>query len=212
MTQKLTVYEMFESIQGESSFAGSTCFFIRLAGCNLRCRYCDTTDAYYGGSELSVDEIVKTASASKSAIIEITGGEPLMQKAFPELAKALRDKCNRPVLVETNGSLDISVIPARMVAIMDIKCPSSCESASNDLDNIGRLRKYDEVKFVIADCNDYDWTLDLIRTFELDLRCKYIHLSPAHGQLDPAELSKWILKDNPPARLHLQLHKILKVK
>ncbi len=212
MSNKLTVYEMFESIQGESSFAGKTCFFVRLTGCNLRCRYCDTIAAYYGGTDLTVDQIVKKAIASKAEIIEITGGEPLMQKAFPELAKALLGKCSRPVLVETNGSLDISVIPAKAIAIMDIKCPSSCESASNDLENIVRLRKHDEVKFVLSDGYDYEWALDLIKTTELQLRCKYIHLSPADGQLDPDELADWIKRDKPPARLHLQLHKIMKVK
>jgi len=206
------VIEIFTSIQGESSHAGRPCFFIRLAGCNLRCGYCDTTHAYGGGQEMRVADIVAQWGASSAAIVEITGGEPLLQPGFPALACALRDSSPRPVLVETNGSRDISVIPDHVTAVMDVKCPGSGEAAAMDMDNLARLRPYDEVKFVVADRVDYAWACDIIRRHELPARCHAVFLSPVMPGMNPADLGAWMVGDGIDARLQIQLHRVIHVR
>jgi 7-carboxy-7-deazaguanine synthase len=205
----VNVVEIFESIQGESSYAGLSCFFIRLSGCNLRCRYCDTTYAYETGEDVRLEELVEKAASSSAAIIEITGGEPLLQAEFNELSTMLRDAVGRPVLVETNGSCDISIVPEGVITIMDIKCPSSGESEKMEFANIGRLRREDEVKFVISNKADFDWAADMIKKKNLTTVCKEVFLYPAYNEMEAQELGGWIVSEGLPVRLGVQLHKIL---
>jgi len=208
----VNVCETFVSIQGESTYAGLSCYFIRLAGCNLRCRYCDTTYAYAPGLDVPVPDLVAKCRASKAAIVEITGGEPLLQPGFRELAAALRDQGGKPVLVETNGSMDISAIPAGVVAIMDVKWPGSGVSEAMDSANIGRLRPQDEVKFVLSDRQDYEWAGDFVRRHSLATRCHAVLFSPVFGKLPAKEVGQWILDDGLPVRVQAQLHKMLGMK
>jgi len=208
----VNICETFTSIQGESSYAGLSCFFIRLSGCNLRCKYCDTVYAYKSGKDVAVGKLVEKAVASGAALIEITGGEPLLQPGFRDLAVALRDKTGGKVFVETNGSLDISVIPDNVIAVMDIKCPASGESGKMDLSNIGRMRPYDEVKFVLSNRGDYDWAVKLVKRYKLTYVCNSVFFSPVYGVLDAKKLGKWILKDKQGVRLGVQLHKVIGVK
>lgn len=203
------VDEVFESIQGESSWAGLPCFFIRLAGCNLRCTYCDTKDAYGPGREMTVAELTALCLASRAPIAEITGGEPLLQPGFGELAAALRDRTAKTILVETNGSRDISVVPADVVAVMDVKCPGSGASGAMDLANVGRLRPYDEVKFVLGDRRDYEWATAFVKRYRLTSACHAVFFSPVFGGLDAGKLGEWILQDGLAVRLQVQLHRIL---
>lgn len=200
--------EMFTSLQGESTYAGLPCFFVRLAGCNLRCRYCDTAAATATGREVAVSEVVAALRACNVGLVEITGGEPLLQAGFARLASELRSAA-RTVLVETNGSLDISAIPEGVVAIMDLKCPGSGAMAAMDFRNVARLRPYDETKFVIGDRNDFEWACAMVREHRLDTRCRAVLFSPVAGVLDPATLGRWLLEAGAPARLQIQLHKLL---
>ncbi|MCX7590872.1 MAG: radical SAM protein, partial [Kiritimatiellae bacterium] len=200
------------SIQGESSFVGLSCYFIRLAGCNLRCRYCDTPQAWESGREMDISELVSQAAASPAQIVEITGGEPLLQAEFTALATALRDKVNRPVLVETNGSLDISRIPTGVIAVMDVKCPSSGMLHTFDMANLERLRPVDEVKFVICNRSDYDWAREFIERHKLRQRCREVIFSPATGRINPRRLAEWMMEDCPPARLQVRLHTLIGMK
>jgi 7-carboxy-7-deazaguanine synthase len=206
------VSELFVSIQGESTWAGLTCFFIRLSGCNLRCKYCDTTYAYKPGKDMAIADVVKEAIRSKAAIVEITGGEPLLQPGFAGLATKLRDKTAKPVLVETNGSLDISAIPDGVIAIMDVKCPGSSEDAAMDLKNIKRLRPEDEVKFVLSNLRDYNWAKKFVVKHDLASRCKAVLFSPVSGVLDAKKLCGWIVRDRLPVRFQMQLHNMLGIK
>jgi len=203
----LAVNEIFVSIQGESTWAGKPCVFLRLTGCPLRCRWCDTEYAFYEGKRWRIDDLVDEACRHELPLIEITGGEPLAQPATPALASALLDR-GKTVLVETSGSFDISVLPDGAHAIMDLKCPSSCESERNDLDNLGRLRDGDEVKFVIATRNDYEWAADMVRQNQLTERFPVL-FSPVWGELEPPQLAAWILADALQVHLQLQLHKLL---
>ncbi len=207
----VNVVETFTSLQGESTFAGRPCFFIRLAGCNLRCRYCDSTYAYEGGRDRAVADLAAEFTASGVSLAEITGGEPLLQAACPDLALALRE-AGAEVLVETNGSLDIGAIPAGVVAVMDIKCPGSGASGSVDWANIGRLRPDDQVKFVIGDRADFDWACGLVRAHGLDSRCRAVLFSPVAPQLAPATLGAWLLETKLPVQLQVQLHKLIGMK
>ena len=202
----LRVCEVFTSIQGESSHAGRPCAFVRLSGCNLRCRWCDTTYASEGGTTRSLDDLVGEVRASGRPLVEITGGEPLLQAETPELAARLLG-LGLTVLVETNGSLDISVLPPQAIAIVDMKGPSSGESARMDLDNLSRLRGRDEVKFVIAHRDDYAFMLGLLP--RIDTGRNTVNASPLFGQLDPAELAAWMLADGLNLRLNLQQHKYI---
>jgi 7-carboxy-7-deazaguanine synthase len=205
----LMVNEIFYSIQGESSYAGRPCVFIRLTGCNLRCSYCDTKYAYEEGEEIDIDTIVKRVSTFECPLIEITGGEPLIQKETPQLVIHLLEK-GYHVLMETNGSQDITLIDDRCIRIVDIKCPLSGETAQNDLRNLERITDDDEVKFVLSGREDYEYAKHVLTHIKLSAsRMNRIHFSPVLGKIEPKLLAKWILDDHLKVRLHLQLHKII---
>ena len=205
----LTVNEIFYSIQGESSYAGRPCVFIRLTGCNLRCTYCDTRYAYEDGADMGIDSIISHLSAYECPLVEITGGEPLIQEGTPHLAKRLLETGYK-VLVETNGSLDISQIDDRCIRIVDVKCPVSGEAEKNDLKNLEKLTDNDEVKFVLSGREDYEYAKEVLTHINLNpLRMNRVHLSPVFGKIEPKILAKWILDDHLKVRLHLQLHKII---
>lgn len=207
------VTETFTSIQGESTWAGLSCFFVRLSGCNLRCTYCDTTHAYPPGRKMSIASLARAFSRGRAALAEITGGEPLAQPGFRELATRMRE-CGggRPVLVETNGSLDLSVIPAGVIAIMDVKCPGSGQAAAMDFGNLKRLRAYDEVKFVVADRKDFDWACRVVRKYKVIGRCHAVLFSPVEGRLPAEVLAEWVVESGLPVRVQVQLHKMLNVR
>jgi len=205
----LKVNELFYSIQGESSHAGRPCVFLRLTGCNLRCSYCDTRYAYDEGQNLEIDEIIDRVTSYRCRLIEITGGEPLIQKETPELIHQLLER-GFEVLLETNGSLDISNIDDRCVKIVDIKCPSSGEAKNNDLENLKRLSDKDEIKFVIGSEEDYVYAKKIMSLIgKSNLRIKPPIFSPVHKQMDPKLLAEWILADHIDVRMQIQLHKII---
>lgn len=204
--------ETFVSIQGESSFAGCTCFFVRLAGCNLSCSYCDTPQALKPGKPVEIARIVSEFAVSGAAIVEVTGGEPLLQPNFPALASTLKDQCGRTVLVETNGSCDISLIPAGVVAIVDLKSPASGMNDRMDMENLQRLRPYDEIKFVLTGRDDYKWAKGIVAAYNLHLRCNAVLFSPAVPQLTLKELAGWIIADRIPVRLNPLLHKLADIR
>lgn len=204
---KMKVCEIFTSIQGESSYAGLLCTFVRLAGCNLRCSYCDTTYAYEEGTEMTGDEIMDRVRAEGTKTIEITGGEPLLQGDVLHLVNRLLDR-GYTVLVETNGSQDIRDLDKRAVIILDIKTPGSDMSEEMMLSNLDHLRPQDEVKFVIIDRKDYEWSKSFIKEHNLFCKCKIL-FSPAFGSTDPRDLSEWIIDDRLDVRLNLQLHKYI---
>lgn len=203
----MKVCEIFTSIQGESSYAGMPCTFIRLTGCNLRCSYCDTTYAYYEGRELSEDEIISEVWRAGISLVEITGGEPLLQKEAYHLIKRLLDE-GYTVLVETNGSQSIKEIDRRAVVILDIKTPGSGMSKEMDFSNLDNIKSSDEIKFVITNRIDYEWSKDIIYRYRLMDKC-HILLSPAFGILPPQDLARWMLENRLKARLNLQLHKYI---
>lgn len=201
------VAEIFKSIQGESTFAGLPCGFIRMAGCNLRCRYCDTRYAQEGGEEQSADQILDAVSSLGVKLVEVTGGEPLLQKNTPALAELLMRQGHK-VLVETNGSLDISVLPQGVVRIMDIKCPSSGESHNVRWENIWCLQDEDQIKFVISDRHDYEWARGIVLE-RFGMPKNEILFSTVFGEIPPTNLVKWILDDRLPVRFQLQIHKYI---
>jgi len=205
----LKVNEIFYSIQGESTFAGRPCVFVRLTGCNLRCAYCDTQYAYEEGGIMEVNHIFEQIDPHQCRLVEITGGEPLVQKDTPILIESLLND-GYQVLLETNGSMDISRVDERCVKIVDIKCPSSGMMEKNDLDNLGRMTNGDELKFVLGTREDYEYAKRIVGYKELDSeRGKPVNFSPIFGKLDPKTLSEWILEDHLDVRLHLQLHKYI---
>jgi len=201
----LKVNEIFYSIQGESTFAGLPCAFLRLTGCNLRCRYCDTTYAYEEGCEFELEQLVTQLCLFRCQLIEITGGEPLLQDDVGELVRSLIDH-QKTVLVETNGTLNIDRLPREVIRIMDIKCPGSGESDKTDWNNIDRLKPHDNVKFVIVDRRDFEWAMAMVQQWELLKRCAVL-FSPAFGLLAPHQLAEWLLQAGLPIRLNLQLQK-----
>lgn len=203
----MKVCEIFTSIQGESSYAGMPCIFIRLAGCNLRCFYCDTTYAYYDGRELSEDEIMREIRQAGISLVEITGGEPLLQREVYYLIKRLLDEGYK-VLVETNGSQSIKEIDRRAVVILDIKSPGSGMSGEMDFSNLDNVKSTDEIKFVITSRMDYEWSKEIIYRYRLMDKC-HLLISPAFGVLPPEDLARWVLEDGLQVRLNLQLHKYI---
>ena len=202
----LKVNEIYYSIQGESSYAGFPCIFIRLTGCNLRCSYCDTKYAYNKGTVLSVDEIIDKISPYKCQLVEITGGEPLIQENTPILIQTLLER-NYTVQLETNGSQNIDTVDSRCIKIVDIKCPSSGEDHNNDLNNLYRLSAHDEIKFVIGNRTDYEYSKKILHGIKE--KKNLIHFSPVNGKIEPEGLAKWILDDHLDVRLQIQLHKII---
>jgi len=204
----LTINEIFYSVQGESSYAGRPCVFVRLTACDLRCSWCDTPYAFHEGRKMSVDEVVAAVDAAGCELVEITGGEPLLQEeVYPLMDRLLAS--GRTVLLETGGHRPIDRVPQAVVKIVDIKCPASGEAAKNDWENLGRLSPHDEVKFVIQDRADYEFARDVIARYGLPGRAAAVLMSPVHGVLDPKTLSEWILADRLAVRLQLQLHKYI---
>ena len=203
-----TVNEIFKSIQGESTYAGLPCVFIRFTGCNLRCSYCDTGYAYAEGFTLKTEELISRVKAMGPKLVELTGGEPLLQKGIGDLSKALLDQ-SMHVLVETNGTQPIRMIDSRAIVIMDIKTPGSGVVIDKTLyNNLDNLRCHDQVKFVITDKSDYEWSKTFIKKFDLSRMCTVL-MSPAFGIVEPQDLVAWILNDNLPVRLNLQIHKYI---
>ena len=204
----LTVNEIFHSIQGESTQAGRPCVFVRLTACDLRCSWCDTPYAFHEGRKMSVDEVVAAVEDHGCPLVEITGGEPLLQEdVYPLMDRLLA--AGRMVMLETGGHRPIARVPAAVLKIVDIKCPGSGEADRNDWSNLDRLAPHDEVKFVIQDRGDYEFARDVIARHRLTSGAAAILLSPVHGVLDPRALSEWMLADRLPVRLQLQLHKYI---
>lgn len=194
-------------MQGESNTVGLPTVFVRLTGCPLRCVYCDTAYAFSGGERMSIDEIINRVGQYRTKYITVTGGEPLAQSACLELMSRLAD-LGYQVSIETSGALDVSGVDDRVVKVMDLKTPSSGELHKNLFDNIAYLKANDQVKFVIGDDHDYQWSKAIINQYDLDQRCELL-FSPTMGQQDPAELAEKILNDNLPVRFQIQLHKLL---
>ncbi len=205
----LEVCEIFSSIQGESTHTGRPCTFIRLAGCNLDCSYCDTAYARGPGRPFTVESLVGKVIEIGCPLVEITGGEPLLQQETPALALALIET-GHTVLVETNGSLDIDDLDRRCIIIMDIKCPASGQEQMNDYANLDRLKPHHQVKFVVTDRNDYEFARNLLAARSIAVQPGNIVFSAVHGKLNPARLAAWILEDHLfNVRLQVQLHRIL---
>lgn len=205
----MRVTEIFHSIQGESSFAGRPCVFVRTTGCNLRCVWCDTEYSFHGGRDMAIDEILSEIErlGPHCRLVELTGGEPLLQKDVGDLAAALLDR-GYTVLCETSGSVPVDRVPPDVVKIVDFKCPGSGEAESNDWSNLERLDPTrDELKFVIADRADYDWAKAQLEDRGLDRFV--VHFSPEFGGMERRALAEWILADGLPVRLQLQLHKFV---
>ncbi len=203
----MKINEVFKSIQGESSYAGLPCVFIRTTSCNLRCRWCDTAYAFHEGVERSVESLLQAVRTLGCRCVEVTGGEPLLHEEVYPLMKALLDE-GYLVLIETSGSMPIDRIDPRAVIIMDIKCPGSGMSQTIHWDNVQRLQERDEVKFVIADRADYDWAKEALAKYPA-LAGKTVLFSPVFGEMEPRELAAWILEDQLPVRFQLQLHKYI---
>jgi 7-carboxy-7-deazaguanine synthase len=206
-TPLLRVNEIFKSIQGESSYAGIPCVFVRLTGCNLRCSYCDTTYAYDEGAEMSACEILKTIKGYGCKNVCVTGGEPLLQSSVNKLINLL-NKNRYKIFVETGGSINIDMLPKAVTRIMDIKCPDSGMENEMDWDNIDRLKSNDEVKFIISSKKDYVWAKRITRKYKLTDRAQIL-FGIAYGKMKPKTLAGWILKDNLDLRLQLQLQKYI---
>lgn len=203
----MRVTEIFHSIQGESSFAGQPCVFIRLTGCPLRCTWCDTAYAFFGGHELSIEQILATVDSYDCRLVEVTGGEPLAQSEVFSLIRKLGDR-GHEVLIETSGAIDTAQVDTRAHIILDVKCPGSGMSDRMHWPNVTRLTMKDEAKFVLLDRSDYEWACDILARYELAKRCVVL-MSPVFGSLDPRQLAEWVLADRLPVRLQLQLHKLI---
>ena len=204
----LTVFEIYESIQGESTHAGRPCVVVRLAACDLRCAWCDTPYAFTGGTRKSVDDVVREVDAFGARMVEITGGEPMLQREVTVLMQKLLD-AGHEVLLETGGHIPLDHVPEAVVAIVDVKCPGSGESAKVHWPNLEQLSPHDEVKFVIADRVDFEYACEVVRRYDLTARAAAVLFSPVHGALAPAELARWILAARIPVRLQLQQHKYI---
>jgi 7-carboxy-7-deazaguanine synthase len=204
----LTINEVFHSIQGESTHMGRPCVFVRLTACNLRCSWCDTPYAFTEGRKRSIDEVVAEVEGYGCPLVEITGGEPLLQSEVYPLMERLLER-GRTVMLETGGHISIERVPPPVIKIVDVKCPGSGESERNDWANLGRLAPHDEVKFVIRDRADYEYARDVVRRYALEGRVAAVLFSPVHGVLDPKALAAWILDDRLTVRLQLQAHKYI---
>lgn len=202
----LVVHEIYASIQGESTFAGLPCTFIRLTGCPLRCRWCDTPHSFKEGSAMSIDAILAEVEKLSPRLVEVTGGEPLSHPECDELLKQLADT-GRKVLLETSGAIPIDSVDPRVTVILDMKCPSSGELESNHYPNLAKLKPGDEVKFVMGTRDDFDWSVDLVRKH--DLTRHSILFSPIYGELSHMQLADWIMETGLPIRLQVALHKVI---
>ncbi|MHB8579762.1 MAG: radical SAM protein [Ignavibacteriaceae bacterium] len=203
----IKINEIYFSIQGESTKAGLPCVFVRLTYCNLRCKYCDTEYAFYEGKDLSIEEIISSVKKFDCKLVEITGGEPLVQSDAIDLMKILCDE-GFEVLLETGGSLSIKEIDPRVKIIMDLKCPSSGMLKKNYYKNIDFIKPSDEIKFVIGTREDYEWTKEILQQYNLINKC-IILFSVVFGELEPIRLVEWILEDKLDVRFQLQLHKFI---
>ena len=201
------VTEIFYSLQGETRTIGLPTVFVRLTGCPLRCQYCDTAYAFTGGEKMDIDDIVDKVVSYSPRYVTVTGGEPLAQKNCLPLLSALCD-LDVEVSLETSGAMDISDVDPRVVRVMDLKTPGSQEMAKNRYDNIDLLTANDQVKFVICDRQDYEWACERLSEYDLSSRCEVL-FSPIHGELNPRDLADWIVADNLPVRMQVQLHKYL---
>jgi len=206
VVDSLLVSELFYSIQGESTWAGAPCVFVRLTGCGVRCSYCDTPYAYDGGEIMTVGEVVARCRAGAPRLVEITGGEPLEQEHCPALAQALLDS-GFTVLCETSGTQPIARLPEAVIKIVDFKCPGSGVEHRNDWSNVDALTARDEVKFVIGDRVDYEWSCANVHAYNLDQRCHAVLFAPVFGRIAPRTLAEWIVKDGLPVRFQIQIHK-----
>lgn len=206
-SERLRINEIFYSLQGESTFAGRPCVLVRLTGCQMRCVWCDSEHSFYEGEWMSLDEIVRTVGRHPCRLVEVTGGEPLLQPGALSLMERLCDG-GYEVLLETGGGVDISPVDPRVRRIVDIKCPASGEAENNRWENLEQLTARDEVKLVVADRADYEWARRILAEHRLAERCA-VHLAPVHGELAAAELAGWILADGLEVRLGLQIHKLL---
>jgi 7-carboxy-7-deazaguanine synthase len=204
----LTVNEIFHSIQGESTHAGRPCVFVRLTACDLRCTWCDTPYAFTEGKKMSVDDVVARVRDYNCDVVEITGGEPLLQKeVYPLMERLLHE--GRTVMLETGGHLSAEQVPPGVVRVIDVKCPGSGEADKMHWPNLQRLRSTDEIKFVIKDRADYDYARGVVEKHDLVARCAAVLFSPVHGVLDAKQLAEWILADRIAVRLQLQAHKYI---
>jgi 7-carboxy-7-deazaguanine synthase len=203
----MRITEIYQSVQGESSFAGLPCVFVRTTGCDLRCEWCDSEFTFTGGTQMTLDQIMAEVAKYDCHLVELTGGEPLLQTEIYELATRLGD-AGHTVLIETGGHRDISKLDPRVIRIMDLKCPASGECEKNLWSNLEHLRPVDEVKFVIADRADYDWTVQVIRKHGLEDRVQIL-ISTAFDRVEPQQVVAWMLEDKLRARFQLQLHKYI---
>ena len=204
----LTVFEIYPSIQGESTHAGRPCVFVRLAACDLRCSWCDTPYAFTGGQKMAVEDVLARVAALGCPLVELTGGEPLLQKEAIPLMAGLLD-AGHEVLLETGGHISVADVPAPVVRIVDVKCPGSGEAERMHWPNLDLLQRHDEVKFVLRDRADYEYARDVVARHRLAGRVAAVLFSPVHGVLDPQALATWILEDHLTVRLQLQLHKYI---
>jgi 7-carboxy-7-deazaguanine synthase len=202
----LVIHEIYASVQGESTFAGLACAFVRTTGCNLRCVWCDTPQAFYGGKRMRRGEVLARALELETPLVELTGGEPLLQ---PGTLPLLRELCDagRTVLLETSGEADVSRVDPRVHKIMDLKCPGSGESHRNRWSNLDHLTERDEIKFVLASRDDYEWTREVVRERQLRERTPNLLVSTVFGVLPTRDVVKWVLEDRLPVRVQLQMHK-----
>ena len=204
----LTINEIFYSIQGESTYAGRPCVFVRLTACDLRCSWCDTPYSFHEGRKRSLDDVLAEVEQYGCELVEVTGGEPLLQdEVYPLMERLLA--AGRTVLLETGGHRSTARVPAPVVTILDVKCPGSGEAHRNDWSNLDRVRPHDEVKFVIKDRADYEYARDVVQTRGLAGRVGALLFSPVHGVLEPKQLSEWVLTDRLPVRVQLQVHKYI---
>jgi 7-carboxy-7-deazaguanine synthase len=201
----MRITEIYASVQGETQYAGLPCTLVRTTGCDLRCGYCDTTYSFYGGKELSLDEITAEVRRLGAPLVLLTGGEPMLQREIVALSERLLEEGYR-VMIETSGAHPVDVLPAEVIRIVDVKTPASGEGHRMRWEVLDGLRRQDAIKFVVGDEQDYQWAVEVIRGRDLASRAEVL-ISPVHGRVDPRQLVTWMLRDRLPARLNLQLHK-----
>lgn len=204
----LTINEIFHSVQGESTHVGRPCVFVRLTACDLRCSWCDTPYAFTEGRKMTIDDVLSQVRDYGCDVVEVTGGEPLLQNDVYPLMRRLLEE-GKTVMIETGGHIDAGQVPAGVIRVIDVKCPGSGESGKNCWENLDALRPTDEVKFVIKDRADYEYARDVVDRRRLAGRCAAILFSPVHGVLHPRQLTEWVLADRLPVRVQLQIHKYI---